>query len=82
MTRRIIVGIVWAFVLYFAACTFTGGIVGFILEAQTPDADIKGAAARTVFALRPYFAVGAIAFAGIGAWKGWLPWAVSKKGPN
>jgi flagellar biosynthesis protein FliR len=84
MTRRIVIGILWGVVIYFAACALTGAIIGFVIGAQSTNeanmnAEISRTIAKAIHFLRPYYLLGALLIAGAGIWKGFLPWMGIKK---
>jgi hypothetical protein len=76
MIRRIVFGVVWCVVIYFAACVVTGGIAGGIAGGQNPEnAAAAGAQAgsQAVEALRGYLFLGAALLAILGTWTSFLP---------
>jgi hypothetical protein len=71
-----LVGLVWAIALYFAACMLTGAITGGIAGSRDPEhASIVGreAGIQVVTKLRLYFLVGAALIAAVGSYLGFLP---------
>jgi hypothetical protein len=87
MGRRIIVGILWGIVLYFAVCAITGGVVGLIVAAKAAEgangdqvaAESRQAAFNIVSSIRLYFLTGAVIISAIGIWQGFLPGMGTKK---
>jgi hypothetical protein len=74
--KRVIVGFIWCFVLYFAACFIAGAIAGWIAGARDPvHGSTVGAQSgrQIVETLWGNFAIGAIVPSISGTWAGVLP---------
>lgn len=84
MIKKILFGLLWFIVLYFFACIVIGAVAGAIAGAKDPQnaAEAGGqAGARAVEAVRVYLALGSLAMASVGAWKGFLPGTRRKSPP-
>ena len=82
MSKRILFGVLWFIVFYFAGCIVVGAIAGAIAGAQDPaNASDAGAIAgtRAVEDLHLYIVGGAVLLSGVGAWAGLLPGTRNKK---
>jgi hypothetical protein len=76
MVRRILFGLLWFVVFWFAGSVLVGAIAGAIAGANNPaNASQVGAIAgsNAVEALRLYILGGAVLMSAAGAWVGWLP---------
>jgi hypothetical protein len=80
MIKKILFGVLWFIVFYFFACFVTGAIAGAKDPQHAAEAGSL-AGARTVAAIRIYLALGSLAFASIGSWKGFLPGTRRKSPP-
>lgn len=82
MVRRILISLLWGFVVYFGACVVTVLIAGVRTGAENPqNAAIAGAeaGAKAVEKLRAYFLIGGGAIALVGILTGGLPGSGSKE---
>lgn len=81
MIKRVLLGIVWFFVIYVAVCAVTGGIAGGMAGAKDPkhgsEAGAK-AGAEAVERLGGYLLAGSLLLAVAGTWAGVLPGTRSK----
>jgi hypothetical protein len=74
--KRVLFGVIWCVVLYFAVCIFMGAVAGGIAGSRDPAnaaANGREAGRRVVAATRGYIFAGSIVVSVLGAWTGFLP---------
>jgi hypothetical protein len=80
--RRVIFGIIWAIVIYFAGCIVVGAIAGAMTGAADPQTALetgRQAGSEAVERLQPVISLTAATIGAVGSWMGFLPGTRARK---